>query len=71
MKRQFPGLHSEAARAEDTLEGIFLVRVTELTTVGTRKNLSSFSASRSSSRRTSSHAKSQDDFIALTSRFGN
>jgi hypothetical protein len=27
MKRQFPGLHSEAARAEDTLEGIFLVRV--------------------------------------------
>ena len=27
MKRQFPGLHSEAARPEDTLEGIFLVRV--------------------------------------------
>jgi hypothetical protein len=27
MKRQFPGLHSEAARAEDVLEGIFLVRV--------------------------------------------
>jgi hypothetical protein len=27
MKRQFPGLHSEAARAEEALEGIFLVRV--------------------------------------------
>jgi hypothetical protein len=27
VKRQFPGLHSEAARAEDTLEGVFLVRV--------------------------------------------
>ena len=27
MKRQFPGLHSETAREEDALEGIFLVRV--------------------------------------------
>ena len=27
MKRQFPGLHSEPTRAEDALEGIFLVRV--------------------------------------------
>src|SRR5215469_10700456 len=27
MKRQFPGLHSEAPRADDVLEGIFLVRV--------------------------------------------
>ena len=25
MKRQFPGLHSELARAEDALEGVFLV----------------------------------------------
>ena len=27
MKRQFPGLHSEAARADDVAEGVFLVRV--------------------------------------------
>jgi hypothetical protein len=27
MKRQFPGLHAEAIRADDILEGIFLVRV--------------------------------------------
>jgi hypothetical protein len=27
MKRHFPGLHAEAARANDSLEGIFLVRV--------------------------------------------
>ena len=27
MKRHFPGLHAEAARANDFLEGIFLVRV--------------------------------------------
>jgi len=27
MKRQFPGLHSEAARADDVPEGVFLVRV--------------------------------------------
>ena len=27
MKRQFPGLHAEAVRAGDVLEGIFLVRV--------------------------------------------
>jgi hypothetical protein len=27
MKRQFPGLHAEAARASDLLEGVFLVRV--------------------------------------------
>ena len=27
MKRQFPGLHSEPARANDVVEGIFLVRV--------------------------------------------
>src|SRR6201984_1888755 len=27
MKRQFPGLHAEASRANDVVEGIFLVRV--------------------------------------------
>ena len=27
MKRQFPGLHAEASRAADVLEGIFWVRV--------------------------------------------
>ena len=27
MKRQFPGLHAEASRANDIVEGIFLVRV--------------------------------------------
>jgi hypothetical protein len=27
MKRHFPGLHAEAARKDDFLEGIFLVRV--------------------------------------------
>jgi hypothetical protein len=27
MKRHFPGLHAEAARTDDVLEGIFLVRV--------------------------------------------
>jgi hypothetical protein len=27
MKRHFPGLHAEAARANDFLEGLFLVRV--------------------------------------------
>jgi hypothetical protein len=27
MKRQFPSLHAEASRADDALEGIFLVRV--------------------------------------------
>jgi hypothetical protein len=27
MKRQFPGLHAEAIRADDLLEGVFLVRV--------------------------------------------
>ena len=27
MKRQFPGLHAEASRASDIVEGVFLVRV--------------------------------------------
>jgi len=27
MRRQFPGLHAEAIRADDVLEGVFLVRV--------------------------------------------
>ena len=27
MKRQFPGLHAEASRASDVVEGVFLVRV--------------------------------------------
>ena len=27
MKRQFPGLHAEPVRADDVLEGVFLVRV--------------------------------------------
>ena len=71
MKRQFPGLDAEAVRANDVLEGIFLVRLTEPTIVGTRKSLSSFSASPSSNRKISPRAKSRDDCTALTNHFGN
>jgi len=72
MKRQFPGLHSEAARAEDALEGIFLVRVDRAYyRWHPQKNPSSFSASQSSNRKTLPHARFRDGCIALKNLSGS
>ena len=57
MKRHFPGLHADAAQANDFLEGIFLVRVDQPIIAGTPRSPSSSSASRSLRLRTSPPAK--------------
>ena len=71
MKRHFPVCMRKQSRGDGSLEGCSWHGWTELTIAGIRKSLSSFSASRSSSRTISPHAKSRDECTAPRSHSGN
>ena len=71
MKRHFPGLHAEAARKDDFLEGIFLVRVDRAYYRWHPQKPFFFSASRSLRPRTSPPARLQGGSIAPKSPCGN
>ncbi|MGA9972422.1 MAG: hypothetical protein WBQ07_18955, partial [Candidatus Acidiferrales bacterium] len=64
MKRHFPGLHADAARKDEFLEGIFLVRVDRAYYRCAPRSPFSSLASRSLRLRTSFPARLRADSIA-------